>query len=95
MCARCLNDREYAEQLKSSRDELATASNTDVDSSAAAYAEKRTLLTQKASMQRMATETRRWGYSYYSVHVAFPYEQSRPIFRFDMNETNYPGKLLQ
>ena len=60
--ARCdgwLN-REYADQLKASRDELAAASKTEVGSAALNTSEKRALLTQKASMEKMATEARRW-----------------------------------
>lgn len=53
-------DREYADQLKASRDELAAASKTEVGSAALNTSEKRALLTQKASMEKMATEARRW-----------------------------------
>lgn len=53
-------DREYADQLKASRDELAAASKTEVGSAALNTLEKRALLTQKASMEKMATEARRW-----------------------------------
>lgn len=52
--------REYADQLKASRDELAAASKTEVGSAALNTLEKRALLTQKASMEKMATEARRW-----------------------------------
>lgn len=55
------NAREYAEQLKTSRDELAAASTQDDNGGALSSAEKRSLLAQKASIERMATETRRYG----------------------------------
>lgn len=52
--------REYAEQLKSSRDKLAAAATTGAGEAASTNAEKRTLLTQKASIQRLEAETRRY-----------------------------------
>ena len=52
-------DREYADQLKASRDELAATSKTEVGSAASNTAEKQALLTQKASMLKMATAARR------------------------------------
>eukprot|EP00752_Nemacystus_decipiens_P011881 g10535.t1 len=51
--------REYADQLKASRDELAAASKTEIGSAALNTPEKRALLTQKASMEKMAAEARR------------------------------------
>ncbi|CAM9421502.1 unnamed protein product [Ectocarpus fasciculatus] len=51
--------REYADQLKASRDELAAASKSDIGSAALTTAEKRALLTQKASIEKMATQARR------------------------------------
>lgn len=59
MCDAC-TDREYADQLKASRDELAAVSKTEVGSAALTTLEKRALLTQKASMEKMVTDARRW-----------------------------------
>lgn len=54
------NCREYAERLKASRDELASAAATaEVSSTGLTNLEKQALLTQKASVERMTTETRR------------------------------------
>ncbi len=55
----CTTHREYADQLKASRDELAAVSKAEVGSAALTTLEKRTLLTQKASLEKMATEARR------------------------------------
>ncbi|CAM9412038.1 unnamed protein product [Ascophyllum nodosum] len=51
--------RDYAEQLRSTRDALAAAANTGAGGSGLTNLERRALLTQRASLQRMATETRR------------------------------------
>ncbi|CBN74280.1 conserved unknown protein [Ectocarpus siliculosus] len=51
--------REYADRLKASRDELAAASKSEIGTAALATAEKRALLTQKASIEKMATQARR------------------------------------
>lgn len=59
LCDSCTAHREYADQLKTSRDELAAASRAEVGSATLTTLEKRTLLTQKASLEKMATETRR------------------------------------
>ncbi|CAN0002365.1 unnamed protein product [Scytosiphon promiscuus] len=51
--------REYADQLKASRDELAAASKIEVVSATLSTSEKRAFLTQKALIEKMATECRR------------------------------------
>lgn len=58
VCDACTN-RQYVDQLKASRDELAAASKTDGSNAALTTLEKRALLTQKASIEKMATEARR------------------------------------
>lgn len=58
VCDACAN-RQYVDQLKASRDELAAASKTDGSISALTTLEKRALLTQKASIEKMTTEARR------------------------------------
>lgn len=58
VCDACAN-RKFVDQLKASRDELAAASKTDGSDAALATLEKRSLLTQKASIEKMAAEARR------------------------------------
>eukprot|EP00903_Cladosiphon_okamuranus_P014632 g13568.t1 len=69
--------REYADQLKASRDELAAASKTEVGSATLHTLEKRALLTQKASMEKMATEARRARMSERLLHVDLLDAQAR------------------
>lgn len=59
------NTREYADQLKASRDELAAASKTEAVSATLSTVEKRAFLTQKAFIEKMATEARR----YVATHI--------------------------
>lgn len=53
------DDREYAEQLKASRDDLVAVATPNVGSTALTIEERRMFLKQKASIQQQATESRR------------------------------------
>ncbi|CAM9242814.1 unnamed protein product, partial [Hapterophycus canaliculatus] len=82
--------REYADQLKASRDELAAASKTEFASATLTTLEKRAFLTQKAFIEKIATEARRTKMSEKLLQVDLLDAQARSS-RISML---LPGSLL-